>query len=229
MTYSQFKSSRQNSMNGSSAREKNGAEHPPEEGEFEQVISIMPNPRARRGSIASAAFPELHHQNRAKEPDTLLLLTRTHTDPRGRRHSVAVPLIPPPYGEKFEGGYHIERNPITGAARLVHPPSPSRATGQAAGGSGAVPKRGRGRRHSIQVSSLSKDMASLKVGEGSSGSGGGLKEAQEGRGRDRGASSSTRSSGTSARKELKELKRASSKRRSSKQGFLHFLDLAIAN
>ena len=37
MTYSQFKSSRQNSMNGSSAREKNGAEHPPEEGEFEQV------------------------------------------------------------------------------------------------------------------------------------------------------------------------------------------------
>ena len=29
-------------------------------------------------------------------------------------------------GEKFEGGYHIERNPITGAARLVHPPSPPR-------------------------------------------------------------------------------------------------------
>ena len=29
-------------------------------------------------------------------------------------------------GEKFEGGYHIERNPITGAARLVHPPSPSK-------------------------------------------------------------------------------------------------------
>ena len=27
-----------------------------------QVISIMPNPRARRGSIANAAFPELHHQ-----------------------------------------------------------------------------------------------------------------------------------------------------------------------
>jgi len=127
MTYSQFKSSRQNSMNGSSAKERPGAANQPtEEGEFEQVISIMPNPRARRGSIASAAFPELHHQNRAKEPDTLLLLTRTHTDPRGRRHSVAVPLIPPPYGEKFEGGYHIERNPITGAARLVHPPSPSR-------------------------------------------------------------------------------------------------------
>ena len=33
-----------------------------------------------------------------------------------------VPLLPPPIGEKFEGGYHIERNPITGAARLVHPP-----------------------------------------------------------------------------------------------------------
>ena len=40
MTYSQFKSSRQNSMNGSSAREKNGAEHPPEEGEFEQVWNV---------------------------------------------------------------------------------------------------------------------------------------------------------------------------------------------
>merc|ERR1719209_2740010 len=146
-------------MNGSGAKERPGAAHqkpgtahqPTEEGEFEQVISIMPNPRARRGSIASAAFPELHHQNRAKEPDTLLLLTRTHTDPRGRRHSVAVPLIPPPYGEKFEGGYHIERNPITGAARLVHPPSPSKgAAGQAVGGAGgagagaggAVPKRG---------------------------------------------------------------------------------------
>jgi hypothetical protein len=42
---------------------------------------------------------------------------------RGRRHSVAVPLIPPPDGETFEGGYRIERNPITGGARLVPPPS----------------------------------------------------------------------------------------------------------
>ena len=55
------------------------------------------------------------------EPDNLLLLTRTRTDSRGRQHSVAVPLIPPPDGEKFEGGYHIERNPITGGARLVVP------------------------------------------------------------------------------------------------------------
>ena len=55
------------------------------------------------------------------EPDNLLLLTRTRTDSRGRRHSVAVPLIPPPDGEKFEGGYHVERNPITGGARLVAP------------------------------------------------------------------------------------------------------------
>ena len=35
MTYSQFKSSRQNSMNGSSARER--GDNPAEEGEFEQV------------------------------------------------------------------------------------------------------------------------------------------------------------------------------------------------
>ena len=43
MTYSQFKSSRQNSMIGSSARERQpGADHPPEEGEFEQVeITIL--------------------------------------------------------------------------------------------------------------------------------------------------------------------------------------------
>ena len=60
-------------------------------------------------------------QNRG-EPETVLLLTRTRTDARGRRHSVAVPVIPPPPGVKFEGGYHIEKNPITGAARLVPPP-----------------------------------------------------------------------------------------------------------
>ena len=28
----------------------------------------------------------------------------------------------PPYGEKFEGGYIIERNPITGGSRLMYPP-----------------------------------------------------------------------------------------------------------
>ena len=42
MTYSQFKSSRQNSMNGSSsARERGGgADQPNQEGEFEQVRSL---------------------------------------------------------------------------------------------------------------------------------------------------------------------------------------------
>ncbi len=54
----------------------------------------------------------------------LQILTRTRTDRHGRRHSVAVPLVPPPEGEKFEGGYHVEKNPITGGARLV-PPSPT--------------------------------------------------------------------------------------------------------
>lgn len=47
--------------------------------------------------------------------------TRTRTDRHGRRHSVAVPLVPPPDGEKFEGGYYVERNPITGGAKLVTP------------------------------------------------------------------------------------------------------------
>ena len=55
------------------------------------------------------------------EPENLILLTQTKTDSLGRRHSVSIPLIPPPDGEEFEGGYKIERNPINGAARLIHP------------------------------------------------------------------------------------------------------------
>ena len=98
--------------------------------DIEQHITIVPNPRAkRRGSMADYAFPELHSKNRKtnKEPENLLILTRTKTDRNGRRHSVAVPLIPPPDGERFEGGYHVERNPITGGARLV-PPSGKHST-----------------------------------------------------------------------------------------------------
>ena len=73
--------------------------------------------------MADHAFPELHSKTKAKskEPENLLILTRTRTDRHGRRHSVAVPLIPPPDGERFEGGYHVERNPITGGATLVPP------------------------------------------------------------------------------------------------------------
>ena len=42
MTYSQFKSSRQNSMNGSGAKERPGVAHQPtEEGEFEQVGNLL--------------------------------------------------------------------------------------------------------------------------------------------------------------------------------------------
>ena len=95
-----------------------------EDCDVEQHITIIPNPRARRrGSMADHAFPELHGGRAAKkEPENLLILTRTTTDRHGRRHSVAVPLIPPPDGEKFEGGYHVERNPLTGGAKLVPPP-----------------------------------------------------------------------------------------------------------
>ena len=55
------------------------------------------------------------------EPENLLLITRTKTEPNGRRHSLALPVIPPPTGERFEGGYHVERNPINGATILVEP------------------------------------------------------------------------------------------------------------
>ena len=73
--------------------------------------------------MADHAFPELHGKRAGKkEPENLLILTRTTTDRHGRRHSVAVPLIPPPDGEKFEGGYSVERNPLTGGAKLVPPP-----------------------------------------------------------------------------------------------------------
>ncbi|TRY68745.1 hypothetical protein TCAL_02492, partial [Tigriopus californicus] len=95
--------------------------------EYEQHIAIVPNPRAkRRQSMADYAFPELHSRSKGKkEPENLLILTRTRVDKHGRRHSVAVPLVPPPDGEKFEGGYHMERNPITGGAKLVPPATDS--------------------------------------------------------------------------------------------------------
>jgi hypothetical protein len=218
--------------------------------DVEQHITIIPNPRAkRRGSMADHAFPELHSSRSTKkgtkkEPENLLILTRTKTDRHGRRHSVAVPLIPPPDGEKFEGGYHVERNPVTGGAKLVppqqdskggkvkrtrsiserrglveqsssHTPSKSKAQDQASHatvkpqkdllsipGGGASSKR----RHSFQsgVPGLTKDMDRLKV-------------AAEGGHHSRGVSprGSTR-------------RRPSAARRTSR-GFLHFLDLAIAN
>jgi hypothetical protein len=34
---------------------------------------------------------------------------------------MALPVITPPNGERFEGGYHVEKNPINGALKLVEP------------------------------------------------------------------------------------------------------------
>ena len=86
---------------------------------FKLCISRAPSGGKRAGLI-------IHNTNSVPSQakltsDTLLLLTRTRTDSRGRRHSISIPLIPPPDGELFEGGYHVERNPITGGARLVAP------------------------------------------------------------------------------------------------------------
>ncbi|XP_059095529.1 uncharacterized protein LOC131890223 isoform X3 [Tigriopus californicus] len=203
--------------------------------EYEQHIAIVPNPRAkRRQSMADYAFPELHSRSKGKkEPENLLILTRTRVDKHGRRHSVAVPLVPPPDGEKFEGGYHMERNPITGGAKLVPPATDSGRRRSYDNGSrecrrgshersdrsrpesrSPVPT-GRTRRMSLQipqsnggVNNLARDMERLKVGGAQGGAVGG------------GGSSSGAVS-------PRPLKRKTS-RRSSRSSFLHFLDLAIA-
>jgi len=202
--------------------------------------------------MADHAFPELHGgRGGKKEPENLLILTRTTTDRHGRRHSVAVPLIPPPDGEKFEGGYHVERNPLTGGAKLVPPPggkprkrsisekrgprdrpltsknsaksSNSPSTKESGRGSKpgsnpskdnllSIPAGGAGkRRHSYQagVPGLTKDMDRLRVSSAATASAGSHKGGVSPRG-------STR-------------RRPSTSRRSSRSGFLHFLDLAIAN
>jgi len=230
-----------------------------EDCDIEQHITIIPNPRAkRRGSMADHAFPELHGSRagkKAREPENLLILTRTTTDRHGRRHSVAVPLIPPPDGEKFEGGYSVERNPITGGAKLVPPtggklgrtrsiserrgskgqkatPTSSKTSKEqqppltvAAAAKGSNGKPGQkdanllsipgksarnSRRHSYQagVPGLAKEMDRLKVGSTT------------------GSSPAGSSRGASPRSSTK---RRPSVRRSSRSGFLHFLDLAIAN
>ena len=99
---------------------------------------------------------------------------------------------------------------------------------------GAIPKPRSGRRHSVQVSSLSKDIEKLRLGE-----------KKEGESKNVDKDAQPPGSGMSESRK-KELRRMSSKRRSSKQGqiiqgiysiivilfitgFLHFLDLAIAN
>ena len=98
---------------------------------------------------------------------------------------------------------------------------------------GAIPKPRAGRRHSVQVSSLSKDIEKLRLGE-----------RKEGESKNREKDALPQGSGMSESRK-KELRRMSSKRRSSKlgqrisgntklsqltfTGFLHFLDLAIAN
>merc|ERR1712106_1179746 len=91
---------------------------------YEEEFSLVKNTRGRRGSFTNSAFPEHHNKSKiptVKEPDYLLVLTRSKTDVHGRRFKVCVPLIPPPTGERFEGGYHVEKNPITGGFKLVGP------------------------------------------------------------------------------------------------------------
>ena len=60
------------------------------------LVGNIPDPKARRrgsqkrGSLADHDFPKLH------------VLTRIKMDRHGRRHTVAIPLIPPPDGENFD-------------------------------------------------------------------------------------------------------------------------------
>jgi len=127
MTYSQYKKTKltlKNKIKEEKEAKKEGFVQIVESQgcEYEQHISIIKNPSPGSGSLTHFAFPELHPNARLKaEHEYLLLVSRTRTDEQGRRHSIAVPVIPPPDGVKFEGGYHVERNPINGAARLVPP------------------------------------------------------------------------------------------------------------
>ncbi|XP_023343001.1 uncharacterized protein LOC111712578 isoform X2 [Eurytemora carolleeae] len=131
---------------------------------YEQHITIISNrPSNRRESLADHAFPELHSKPKAKKK-CLLILTRTRTDTLGRRHSVAVPLLPPPQGYDIEADFltnNIQKSSVG---------------------------RQNGRRNSSQASQMSQSPDKLQVP-----------------------------------------RRHSRPRRSSKQDFLHFLDLAVAN
>ena len=81
--------------------------------DYEEDFTLVKNPRCRKGRSSHTQVPE--------EPEYLLLLTQTRIDAHGQKQKVNIPLIPPPNGEKFGGGYHVERNPITGGYRLVEP------------------------------------------------------------------------------------------------------------
>ena len=55
------------------------------------------------------------------EPEYILLYKETRSSSCGAISYQTTSLVPPPIGERFEGGHHIERNPITGGHRLHFP------------------------------------------------------------------------------------------------------------
>jgi len=91
---------------------------------YEEKFSLVKNTRSRKRSFSHSAFPEHHNKSKVvgdEEPEYILMLTRSKIDSHGRRYKVCIPLIPPPTGERFEGGHHIEKNHITGGYRLEGP------------------------------------------------------------------------------------------------------------
>ena len=81
-----------------------------------------------------------------------------------------------------------------------HEAHPVAGSGTSSSSTGAIPRGRQGRRHSVQVTSLTKDMEKLKVGEGSHSNHSGTEKMSESR--------------------KKELRKLSQKRRSSKQSMM---------
>jgi len=246
MTYSQFKKSRQSLKDKvqqeQDAKKEGFVQHVEAQGcEYEQHISIIKNPSPGSGSLTHFAFPELHPNARLKaEHEYLLLVSRTRTDEQGRRHSVAVPVIPPAPGVMFEGGYHIEKNPINGAAVLVPPKgmrtrksksvsfkkkpekklSLSTVEEGATNGAAADARAEKNTtgQESPRVLSVEGELEKLQIAAGDEDSSDPLK-----------CDDAATVAMKKQRERARDLKRSDSRKKMRKQGFLHFLNHSIAH
>lgn len=244
MSYSQFKKSRQSLKDKvqqeQDARKEEFVQHVEAQGcEYEQHISIIKNPSPGSGSLTHFAFPELHPNARLKaEHEYLLLVSRTRTDEQGRRHSVAVPVIPPPPGVMFEGGYHIQKNPINGAAVLVPPKGISKRKSKSVSLKKKPEKKlslstveegetnGAGAEARAEKNTTGQESPRVLSVEGE------LEKLQIASGEENGSDQLKFDDPAALRKQrerARDFKRSDSRKKMRKQGFLHFLNHSIAH